>query len=488
MIRQAYQFLQQGLLAKAEQAFKTLLSHNTQDIDALSGLAQVALAKASYKRAYDILVRCLQLDANNYKIYLLLADACSGLTQYDKAELALNKAYELAPKAQPVLSALAVYYCELGDFDKAHQFIELILNQNKTNVQAFGLLVRMSKVALDSNNQQLIDRFNIELYNKNLPITQQVTLHYSFAELNHRAKNYNQAFEHFKKANELQHKQIDFSVADLAPSFNELIAYFNEHFCSEIQTQARNLYTNKKNVEQIIPIFIVGQPRSGSTLLEQMLSGHSEVKAAGELPYLGSEILEGIEMLSGKRFPKGYKKLSVEKRNQLSKYYLECLRAIAPNNKYVVDKMPANFQFIGIIRQLFPQAKIIHITRDARDVSWSIYRNYFAVNEPQFCQLEEIKQYHLLYQRLMSHWQQQFNEDIYQLSYHDLIQSPELEIKQLCQYLGMDFQAECLSFEREKQVIKTLSDVQLRQGIVNKKSPDWLPYQEYLAETFNSLS
>lgn len=471
----------------AELAYKNLLKENINNLDAMLGLGKVALAQNHYKRAYDLFVRCLHINAKIFDIYLYLAQACSLLTRFDKEEQALLTAYQLNPNSTKVLYALAIFYCESGDHEKSEDYIHELLKGDKDSILAFALLVRMKKVSLNQLNTSLIVQYEKVFKAKNLSINDEILLTYCFADLHHLAKDYSQAIEYYKAANRLQKQLVDFSVSDLQPSIKLLIKAFDASFVQSFSSIRPNESELISKIN-ITPIFIVGQPRSGSTLLEQMLIGHTDIASAGELPHLGDDLVKAVAQINSEGFPLGCQSLKQEHCMALALHYLNTLRDISGvGYKYVVDKMPANYQFIGFIKLLLPHAKIIHITRNPRDVSWSIFKNNFAAAEPHFCSQNEIGQYHKLYTEVMLHWKKVLPDDVYDIEYEKLVDSPEAEIKQILAYCGLTFEQDCLNFSSAKRVIKTLSDTQLREGIQKRAVPEWLPYEKELTQMFDLL-
>ena len=486
-IQKANQFLQLKDYYSAEQEYKNLLRVNTSNIEAIWGLGRVALARNSYQRAYDLFVRCLHINANITDVYLSLAQACSALTQFDKTEQALLSAYRLSPNSAETLFALSVYYCESGDFDKSEQFINTLLDVDKDNISAFAILVRMKKVTLCSSSKAFIDNYLKMLNADTLSVKHKVLLNYSFADLNHNAKNHALAFKFYKEANRLQRELIEFSASDILPSIDLLIKSFSPSFVRSFSSISPEISVLTAQIN-ITPIFIVSQPRSGSTLLEQMLIGHRSIVSAGELPHIGDDIVQGVSQMTQDGFPLGCKSLTQEQCLPLALHYLKNLKDISGGkHKFVIDKMPANFQFIGLIKLILPHAKILHIQREPRDVSWSIYRNDFDAAEPHLCSQKEIAEYHHIYKNVMSHWENVLTDQICNIQYEELVDSPENELTRVLSFCGLGFDKACLNFSEENRVIQTLSDTQLRKGIQKREVADWLPYEDDLKGMFELL-
>lgn len=472
-------YLAQRQFTKAEQVYKQLLATNRNNLNALFGLGKVALQLNSFQQAYNLFVRCLSVNANQPAIYLALAATCRKLMQTEKTEQALLAAYRLNKTSLNTLTELAVFYCERGHFDKSEQYLTELQTIEPDNIQAFSLLVRMQKVAINESpykelTAKMLD--NVSSDSLQLPSKEKANLNYSFAELHHRAKQYDEAFKYFDKANKIQLAEINFRVADMKPFFKNIVNVFDQTLLNALSTKSQN----EENNDTITPIFIVGQPRSGSTLLEQLLIRHSEISTGGELSFMAEDIANGLYQLTGNEFPQACLKINDNHKSVLREHYLKRIQSIAPEAKYIIDKMPSNYQSIGLIKQLMPHAKVINITRNKVDVGWSIFRNNFAAPEPYFCSLTELAEYHQQYEMIMAHWQNIMPEFIHTISYEELVKNPEIEVRKLLKFCKLDYQERCSTLSENTNLISTLSDVQLRQGIKQTGNSSWQHYEQYL--------
>lgn len=490
LLGQANLLFQNNQIKQAEQIYRQLLKSNPNDIDALWGLGKVALALDSYQPSYDIFQRCVQLSPHIPPLWLSLSQACQKLHRFEQAEQALLKAYAVKADYCPSLLALAIFYCQSNRLKEASNYLDQLYSIEPDNVRVFCLKVRIkTQNKIDTYAQAFLTK----LMQKETLYThaEQILLHYAFAKLFQSSKNYSQAFQHYELANNLQAKQASFKVADMSGFFNQLTETFSAEFIKKIeqrqQANPKALDYHVNNKTNLIPIFIVGQPRSGSTLLEQMLISHTDISSAGELPFLAGDIAQGILQLTTQGFPKGCKQLTLTQCRTLGEHYLANMQAIAPNAKFIIDKMPANYQSIGLIKMLLPHAKVIHISREAKSVSWSIYTNHFDVPEPYFCSMSEITQYHQCYQRVMSHWQQVMPEFIHHITYEHLVSSPKEALTSLLKFCALNYQTACLDFTAESRFIDTLSDVQLRAGLKYSSEQAWLPYKNFLPTCFDEL-
>ncbi|MAQ39187.1 MULTISPECIES: sulfotransferase [Thioclava] len=227
------------------------------------------------------------------------------------------------------------------------------------------------------------------------------------------------------------------------------------------------------------PIFIVGLPRSGTTLTEQIVSAHPMVAPGGEMTELGGA-MSRLDWTNSEDFR--------AKADEIRAEYREALRAHANGAPFVTDKMPLNFRWVGPIRALFPDAKIVHLQRDPRAVIWSIYRLNFASDGNAYAHsLDDLVDYRALHQDLSAHWKTLFGETIYDLNYEQLVENPETEIRALIDYLELPFDEACLRPQDNKRIARTASRDQVVKPIYKGSSQAWEKYAPYLESAFAKL-
>ena len=236
------------------------------------------------------------------------------------------------------------------------------------------------------------------------------------------------------------------------------------------------------------PIFILGMPRSGTTLVEQILASHPDVYGAGELDDIG---LLGRELLKidkhGKIVPDCLADVTVEQCHQLAGRYLARLDEIAPGKVHVTDKMPQNFLWVGVITLLFPNAKIIHCRRDPLDTCFSCYANDFATGHAYAYDLATLGKYYNEYWRLMHHWQTVLGIPMLDVSYETLVADQETMTQALLDYCNLDWDDRCLQFYANPRAVATLSYNQVRKPIYSHSVGKWRNYQSNLAPLLESL-
>jgi hypothetical protein len=246
-----------------------------------------------------------------------------------------------------------------------------------------------------------------------------------------------------------------------APKLKDCI--FNEPFEAAVHT----------------PIFILGMPRSGTTLVEQIISCHSEVQGAGELPFVnryGSQIVVGISAITSNAL------------NEFRKAYLDELEKVANGYQFVTDKMPLNFRYIGLIAKAFPESKIIHIRRDPAATCWSNFKHFFTSNGLGYSyNMDDTVRYFKLYQDLMDFWDKQSDSQLYDLDYDKLTKDQESETRKLIEYLGLGWEDACLSPQKNKRGVRTASQQQVRRKVYKGSSKAWRRFEPYLNGAFAVL-
>jgi len=242
---------------------------------------------------------------------------------------------------------------------------------------------------------------------------------------------------------------------------------------------AQNSLEPDKLSKDLMPIFIVGMPRSGTTLVEQIISSHSQVTGAGELIYaaqFGSDIATIFTEVNNDTLL------------DFRQNYLNKLQNVSNGNLIVTDKMPQNFRYIGLLAAAFPEAKIIHVKRNPAAVCWANYKQYFASKDIGYCYaIDDVISYHKLYENLMEFWANKLSNRIYNLDYEQLTVNQESETLQLIDYLGLNWDENCLSPQNNTRSVATASNVQVRKKVYRGSSEQWRKYQAFLNGAFDGL-
>ena len=280
-----------------------------------------------------------------------------------------------------------------------------------------------------------------------------------------------QSYAHLSEGNRLRKKLLNYSINQDRELFSKLK-----------NTQPRLLKNSLKineNLTEATPIFILGMTRSGTTLVEQIISSHSEVLGAGELNHVSQLGLNlSVE-------PTAIDTAAISK---FRKMYLSELSKVSGGKYFVTDKLPNNFRLIPLICAALPEAKIIHVERNAAATCWSNYKKYFVSNNLGYCyDLMDVVEYYSLYKELMKLWRLQYSERIYNLDYEKLTTDQENQTRKLINNLGLNWKDACLSPHKNKRSVRTASQQQVRQKVYKGSSEEWRKYEPYLNGAFDGL-
>ena len=384
----------------------------------------------------------------------------------DEALRFVEQSLEHRPDDADTLAERAQIYCKLDNLEAAHRDILALVDRGQVTpriVLAWGEICgRFGECA------EAIARAEALIDNAPLSKTDAISLHYLLGRLQDRADDYDRAFSHYYKANTLLPSHFD------RKGHRALVEVLRSGYSREaFPSLARSVCKDER------PVFIVGMPRSGTSLVEQILASHTQVFGAGELNHiktLAGELLHGQESrlsahLAGLRSPQ---------LDALADRYLNLLGREATEARRVTDKMPANFLWLGLIAQMFPRAHVIHCVRDPRDICLSIYFQQFSQAHPYAQDLDDLVFYYRCYETMMSHWQQVLDLPLLEVRYEQLVDDLEGQARRMLDFLGLTWDEGCLRFHRSGRAAATASWGQVRQPIYTRSVHRWRRYQAHL--------
>ncbi len=424
-----------------------------------------ALAEAGHlPAARERLEQALKLDPKHADAWSNLGLVLSRLRQWDEALRCLNKALDLAPKAAAVwvnLSNVERAYGRLAEARKAAaKAIELAPALPDAH-QALASAGRFEEAESEISGLEGV------LKRRDLTSKERMNCSYALGKLLDGVGSYDRAFSAFGAANREQ--ALAFDLGRTQARFDSLISRFDRALLDRLSGCG---HPSER------PIFVLGMPRSGTTLVEQIIASHGSASGAGELPdvegYLATfEAAErGEEAALLERFARDYL-AELDRRGQ--------------GMPRTVDKAPFNFLSLGLIRLVFPKARIVHCRRDPRDTCLSIYFTNFAEHRTFTTRLEDIGAYYACYERLMAHWRGLFPEGFHELTHETLVGDQEPESRRLLDYLGLSWDSRCLSFHETERPVDTPSDWQVREPINTRSIGRWRRYEQHLGPLLETL-
>ena len=297
--------------------------------------------------------------------------------------------------------------------------------------------------------------------------------HFALGSIFADASNFDKAFEHYSKGNALKRKSVVYDSRAFSNYVDRIIETYSPSYCREV---------NAPGTDSALLVFVLGMPRSGTSLVEQIVASHPQVHGGGELPFLvhAQEAIAGRLQSSGP-YPECMQSLNHSIARECCQQYLSQLEDYSYKVMRITDKLPSNFLRVGLIKTLFPNAKIIHCQRNAMDTCTSSFLNYFAFGNEYSFDLTELGQYYLDYKRLMEHWESVYPSGMLRVGYEDLIANQEKVSRQLVQHIGLAWDDRCLDFHNNKRAVNTFSSRQVRKPVFTQSINRWQQYERHLA-------
>ena len=382
-----------------------------------------------------------------------------------------NKALEINPRIPTILYSLALAYQGLGKFDLAIDYAKKTLEIEPKFTQADMLISQSMKYEAGDLHY---DKMNLKINSLILNDEQKTNLLFALAKAEEDMGLIEKSFNNLDIANSTRRKSLNFNINNETTFFNQLKNIFTK-------IDITKNFTN--NIEEKKIIFILGMPRSGTSLTEQIITSHSSVFGAGELPQL-SRIVKTRLMVDDNLSKEKISNLfsNEEFVNELRADYYDFLKRFNASEPFITDKAPLNFRWIGFIKILFPNSKIIHCSRNPKDNCLSIFKNFFEGGLDFGYNQKELGTYYNLYLDLMNFWEEQFPNTIYNAQYEKIIEDPENEIKNMIKFCDLRWEENCLKFYNNKSPIKTLSTAQARKPIYKSSKNSFEKFASYLTD------
>ena len=405
------------------------------------------------------------------KMLLIAAATRKKADDYIGSLQKLNKAYALSPENQEILFQMAVLYQEIGEIDKAIESVKSALKLNPFFSDGLRLLAEMD---VGQFSEEDLVEIKKKIINPQTNNNDRANLAFTLFEIYEARADYDSSYEYLDLGNRSKRQTFHYDFKEQKEYLLKVRDYF---------TQILAEFPKKNAVTGITPVFIVGMPRSGTTLVEQILASHPDVLACGEL----SGIPQIVKKLLAEHVTLSSVITSSLEGDDLRKYGLEYFEQITSLQKsgvkYFTDKMPQNFFFLGLIRVLFPAAKIVHCRRNPMATIYSCYKTLFTEKGQQFTfDINELGQFYLFYRETMDHWHSVMPGDIYEINYEELVGDQEGESRKLIDFCDLTWSERCLDFHKTKRAVNTASSLQVIRPIYSSSISQWENYQGNLKQ------
>jgi tetratricopeptide (TPR) repeat protein len=416
-----------------------------------------------YDEAIVKFIAALQIQPDLAEAHNNLGNAYKHLGRHEDAVASYEKAADIKPDYADAYNNLGAAFTDLGRREDAIASYSRALEIKPDFARAHR---NLSTIKRYRSSDPQISQMSDLLAHAALPVNDQMNLNFGLGKANDDLGQYAQAYDYFSQGNRLRKSMLGYSISTDQELFCQIKSAF------ESENPVSGAPTTTRNPSGPTPVFIVGMPRSGTSLVEQVLASHSHVHGAGELKTLESGIKECGGLQS---------EFSAAQWEELGRYYRSGVEKLGASERCVTDKMPLNFRWIGFIRYALPEAKIIHVKRDARATCWSIFKHCFATDGNAYAyDMNDITAYYDLYRDMMDFWEEKFRGKIYHLNYEQLTENQEGETRNLLKQVGLEWQDQCLEFHKAERVVATASALQVREKIYTGSSQAWRKYEQFL--------
>ena len=485
---------------KAEDAFKKVLIEDGNNIDALRFMGILAFKSGNHDIAEAMLTKALKLDPTYSLAWANLAQVFSVTGQLDKAKKSFKNILNMTPKNGliwaeygTVLTKLANYkegrdaylkalefkpdsprvhlslghvYKTMGEIDNSIDSYKNTILQNNLSGEAYWSLANLKTYSFSENEIKDME----ETLKGDMSDIERSQMYFALGKAYEVKKDFDKSFKNYYEGNKVKKALIKYSSDDTTDNTKRILDFFNQE---NIQKLA------KSSTKDRDPIFVLGMPRSGSTLVDQIISSHSKVDGTQELPNI-IKIAAELNSNNQNNYPEVLKELDNSKLSNLGKDYISETAWARDSAPFFIDKMPNNFIHIGLIKTILPNAKIIDTRRDPMDTCFSCFKQFFARGQLFTYSLEDLGNYYTDYIRAMNHWHNVYGKDIYTVHYDNVINETEETIRELIDYCELPFEKECLEFYNSSRPVKTPSAEQVRQPIYKSGLNYWKNYEKHL--------
>jgi len=460
LIGSSYQ--QIGDLENAKKSFKAAIKLDGNNIAAMNNLANAYKFEKEYEKSKNLYEKALSKKKDYLNALLNYGVLEIEFNKHSNGIKLINKCLEIDNKNPYVYYNLGIGYSEIGNFKEAEMNFDKVLKINPFLTEADQKISLFSKYV--SSNKHYLE-MKEKVMNKDLKNNKKIMLYYAYGKALEDIGDINESVKYIREANKIKSNLIKYDFTKDAELIDNIIKTFEKINLKDVKKKKSN-----KNF-----IFIVGMPRSGTSLIEQILSSHSNVYGAGELPFLKMEINKKFNFIKNNNINISDE---VDKLAEISDRYEYLTNFINSEKKYFVDKLPLNFLWIGFIKLLFPDAKIIYTKRNAEDVCISCYKNHFEQGLNWTNEISNIAKMYKKHNEIINFWNTKTENFIYTVEYEKLVNDFENNLKKILEFCNLPFEENCKNFHKSNSIVKTLSSEQVRNPIYKSSINKYKFYKE----------
>ena len=486
----------------AEESYKNVLSKDNKNVDALRLLGLLAFKNNNHDIAEKLLIRAIQLDPYFHLLWDNLAKVFRVQNKLEESKKAFENLIKLDPKNNEAFVALGTIYNKLAQYKDGINSYKKALKLNDNNARVYLSMGHALKTL--GNRKECEDSYlkaiklfplsgegywslaNLKTYTFNesqiqamksaikedMHEQEKIQMMFALGKAYESKKDFKESFKFYNDGNWMQRKTVEYNAEENSKSIDLTIDFFKQN---------KEKLNFDSGISSKDPIFILGLPRAGSTLLEQILSSHSMIEGTEELHNIMTIGRRIRTTNDSKNYLNNLLDLNKENISSYGNMYIDETRWARKDNNFFIDKMPNNFPHIGLIKMILPNAKIIDARRNPLDGCFSCFKQYFAKGQHFTYDLDDVARYYKDYLKIMKFWNNYFPDEIYTVCYENVINNPEQEVRLMLKYLGLDFEKSCMDFYKSSRPVKTASSEQVRQPIYKSGMNYWENYEDDLS-------
>ena len=490
-----------GRFKLAEESYKKVLKKDNNNIDALRLLGLLAFKNKNYSIAENLFIRAIKIDQHFHLLWDNLAKVYRIQNKLEKSKKAFRNLIKLDPYNLEALVALGTIYVKLADYDEGIKTYQKVLSLKNNNPRVYLSMghalktVGRRKECEDAYHKAITlyplcgegywSLANLKTYkfseaqilqmenslDDKIQEQEKIQMLFALGKAYESKGDYKKSFTFYEKGNWMQRKIVEYNAQENANNIDSIIDFFQKN---------KSVIDFNSGYEAQDPIFILGLPRAGSTLLEQILSSHSSIEGTQELHNIMTIGRRIKSLNNSENYLNNLLELDSKSIKMYGKMFIDETMWARNEKELFIDKMPNNFPHIGLIKMILPNAKIIDARRNPMDGCFSCFKQYFAKGQHFTYDLDDIARYYKDYLRLMDFWNKFFPGSIHTVLYEDIINNSEEEVRKMLNYLQLPFEESCMDFYKSSRPVKTASSEQVRQPIYKSALNYWKNFENDL--------
>ena len=491
-----------GRFKLAEESYKKVLKKDNNNIDALRLLGLLAFKNKNYSIAENLFIRAIKIDQHFHLLWDNLAKVYRIQNKLEKSKKAFKNLIKLDPYNLEALVALGTIYVKLADYDEGIKTYQKVLSLKNNNPRVYLSMghalktVGRRKECEDAYHKAITlyplcgegywSLANLKTYkfseaqilqmenslDDKIQEQEKIQMLFALGKAYESKGDYKKSFTFYEKGNWMQRKIVEYNAQENSNNIDSIIDFFQKN---------KSVIDFNSGYEAQDPIFILGLPRAGSTLLEQILSSHSSIEGTQELHNIMTIGRRIKSLNNSENYLNNLLELDSKSIKMYGKMFIDETMWARNEKELFIDKMPNNFPHIGLIKMILPNAKIIDARRNPMDGCFSCFKQYFAKGQHFTYDLDDIARYYKDYLRLMDFWNKFFPGSIHTVLYEDVINNSEEEVRKMLNYLQLPFEESCMDFYKSSRPVKTASSEQVRQPIYKSALNYWKNFENDLS-------